>query len=54
MWPLGGEVIGRILWRSEHVGIRFVGAMLSVGLAIVGVLIYGAKLVKAWDNRRTH
>lgn len=43
MLPWLGELVGRLLWRSEDVGLRFVGAMLSVGMAVAGIFLYARK-----------
>lgn len=50
MWPWAGELLGRLLWRSEDVGIRFVGAMLSVGLAIVGLWMAGQQFLRRFGQ----
>ena len=46
MWPWAGEVVGRVLWLSEDVGLRFVGAMLSVGMALVGAVIFVRQILR--------
>ena len=50
--PLLAEIVGRILWQSERLGVKFVGAMLAVGASVVGLWFLCVRVVKVWHNDR--
>ena len=46
MWWLA-EIASRVLWRSEHRGVAFAGAMLAQVVTVVGVLVW----IGRWRSR---